>query len=316
MSYSPAPITTRHAIMLVALGLVIATYGSVLGLGGGFIAVPVLHYFLKRPLKESVATSLALVAATTLSATVAEVADPDSRLVWSLVGLLILGSLIGAQVGFWAAQRTRTYWLKLAFSVLLVWSGAEFLLGVGLRGTEDLQTAAMVQAADYGALDYAIAFVVGIAAGLLSPMLGIAGGLIAVPALYIAVPELGYLGARACALAMGTVASMRSLMLYLRQGQVHRERALSLAAGGLFGGVAGDLVVKIEGFEPAARVLMGITLVLLATRFTWDVLGGKEGRRWRRALRGVRSQREIVAARERASREEALEPVTPRDTQV
>lgn len=292
MSFPSAPISMAQAALLALIGLVIATYGSIIGLGGGFIAVPVLHYAFKRPLKESVATSLALVAATTSAGTLAEVLRPDSRLVWSLVGLLVAGSLVGAQLGFWIAQRTRTYWIKLAFAVLLVWSGAEFLVGTGLRGAADMRSAEMVHAAHYGALAHGIALGVGVAAGLVSPLLGIAGGLIAVPALYIAVPELGYLGARACALAMGVVASLRSLMLYGRQGQVHAARALALASGGLFGGLAGDLVVKIEGFEPAAKALMGVTLVLLATRFTWDVLGGKEGRRWRRALRGVRAQRE------------------------
>lgn len=301
MSHRPPPISPRHAAGLVLLGLVIATYGSVLGLGGGFIAVPVLHYLYKRPLKESVATSLGLVAATTSAGTLAEVLRPDSRLVWSLVALLVAGSLIGAQIGFWLAQRTRTYWIKLAFAVLLMWSGVEFLVGNGLRGGTVSPDADLVQGAQYGILAHLIALGIGITAGTVSPMLGIAGGLIAVPALYIAVPGLGYLGARACALAMGMVASLRSLMLYRSQHQVHVGRALALASGGVFGGVLGDVVVKIEGFESTAKVLMGITLVVLAARFTWDVLGGQEGRRWRRALKGVRAQQALAERRAAAT---------------
>ena len=106
-------------IRLGMMGAAVAAYGAVCGIGGGLFMTPILHYVRKLPLKNAVATSLALVSASTIAATSAELLHEDGRLTAErlmLVGALIVGSLFGAQIGFLVARRLDVTYLKAVFA--------------------------------------------------------------------------------------------------------------------------------------------------------------------------------------------------------
>jgi len=252
--------------VLALTGSVITAVCSMCGVGGGVYAVPTLHYGFGMPLRSAVATSLGLVAAATGTATISELVHPDSALFGSIVLVLVLASLLGAQLGFWISQRLRTRGLKAVFALVLGFVGWK-LLSSGASG-DGAPLVGFVPGMEH----LAIAAGIGLVAGVVVPLLGVGGGLVVVPALLFGMPEVGYLGARAAAMAMGAVTSVRSLWMYAREGRVHVPTARWFATGALVGAAVGVWIVHKDGAAAWGRTLLGVTLCLAALRFALDVL--------------------------------------------
>jgi uncharacterized membrane protein YfcA len=110
---------------LVALGVFIGFVGAVLGIGGGFILVPVLVYMFRVPTAVVVGTSLFQILITMLAATVLH-ATVNASVDAILAVLLMLGGSIGAQFGTRVGQKLRGEQLRLLLSLLLLAVGARF----------------------------------------------------------------------------------------------------------------------------------------------------------------------------------------------
>jgi uncharacterized membrane protein YfcA len=250
------------------VGFAIAMWGAMCGIGGGLFAVPCLHYVYKFKLKDAVVTSLSLVAATTISATIAEAMRADNQLDWRVVLALVGGCLFGAQAGFRVARRVDARKLKVVFCILLIVVGLRILGWVPEALAADRGYMAK---AGLGPRDFIAAGLIGLAGGFISPLLGIGGGLVAVPALLFAIPSLGHLGARACSMAMGTVTSTRSLALYYRAGDLNLRRTASFAIGAAIGAFVGVQLVHIPGVAEVAKKMLAGTLFVVALRFAIDI---------------------------------------------
>ncbi|MAF66252.1 MAG: hypothetical protein CMJ84_11430 [Planctomycetes bacterium] len=257
-------------LRLSLIGVVVAAWSVVCGIGGGLFAVPVLHYVYRMPMRRAVATSLGLVAASTLTATISEAFHAESLLNWPVVAALVAGSLAGAQVGFRAAQRVSVRGLKALFAILVLLVALRLFGGSAgeLGGTPG---------ATLSPWDFALVVCIGFGSGFVSPLLGIGGGLVAVPSLYFGLPALGYLGVRACSIAMAVVNSTRSAWLYAAAGRIEVESAIWFGLGGASGAVAGVQLVHLPEVAPVARSMMALTLLVLSLRFAWDVLSGSRG---------------------------------------
>jgi uncharacterized membrane protein YfcA len=72
-------------------------------------------------------------------------------------------------------------------------------------------------------------------------------------------------------MAMGAFASTRSLWLYMREGVIDKHRAVALAVGAAFGASIGVFLRNLDEAAPVAKILMGVTLWIVAVRFLWDV---------------------------------------------
>ena len=252
---------------LLLLGLAIGAWSTLCGIGGGVFAVPLLHFAYGYELRAAVANSLWLVAASTTAATVAEVARRDSVLDYRVLAVLVFASLAGTRAGFWISQRITTRALKLLFCVLLVvvaWRvfAADAIPREAVAGTARIELSPGAYAAIAG---------VGLLAGLVAPLLGIGGGLVAVPGLFLGVPAIGYATARACSTAMSVFNGWQSVWLYRKEKLSRPSTAAWLAGGALAGGVAGDALIHVEGVVPFAQRLLGATLLLAAGRFAWDL---------------------------------------------
>jgi len=254
-------------IALIVLGALIGCYSTLCGIGGGVFAVPLLHYAWKMPLPIAVANSLVLVAASTTSATISELFHPRSSLDWGLTAALIGTSFVGTRFGYAAAKRMNVRQLKVVFAVLLVLVSMEVLFDTRFRDAAGVSGGAN----DLAAWQWSIVAAVGFAAGFVAPMLGIGGGLIAVPGLVYGIPTLGYLGARACSMAMSMLTSWQSVWLYRRDGSLRTRTSIWLAIGAVVGGVSGIQLVHVPSVTASARWLVGFALLFSAARFAWDL---------------------------------------------
>jgi uncharacterized protein len=117
------------AIPVWGIGYIIGFVGAVLGIGGGFILVPMLIYFLRVPTATVIGTSMVLTLITMASAMVMHAAT--NHLVDAVLALILMvGGVIGAQFGARAGHNIRAERLRLLLGLLV--------LAVGLRFAYDL----------------------------------------------------------------------------------------------------------------------------------------------------------------------------------
>jgi uncharacterized membrane protein YfcA len=166
-----------EAAGFIALGLVAGTYGTLVGVGGGLLIVPILLLNHVAP-KDAAGTSMAVVLANAASGSVSYLRqrriDVRSAFVFALAGLP--GALLG---GFVDQYVPRTLF-SLLFSALLFFVGVRFFLKPG----EDAQgPAAVVSSGNTAGFRPVPAAAIGLVAGFLASMFGIGGGIIFVPSM-------------------------------------------------------------------------------------------------------------------------------------
>ena len=113
------------AIPVLAIGFIIGFVGAIMGIGGGFLLVPMLIYFLRVPTATVIGTSMVLTLVTMASATVMHAAT--NHLVDAVLALiLMIGGVIGAQFGARTGQRMRGERLRLLLGLLVFAVGLRF----------------------------------------------------------------------------------------------------------------------------------------------------------------------------------------------
>ena len=124
------------AIPIVAIGFLIGFVGAIMGVGGGFLLVPMLIYLVRVPTVTVVGTSMVLTFLTMTWTTVLHAAT--NHLVDAVLALILMvGGVIGAQFGAHAGQRIRGERLRLLLGLLVLSVGLRFALQLVLR-PEDL----------------------------------------------------------------------------------------------------------------------------------------------------------------------------------
>jgi len=110
------------AARLILIGAATGFYSGFLGLGGGFVLVPMLTRWLGFPIKRAIATSLFAITILAIPGTISHalLGHIDWRIAAGLAVGVIPGALIGARFTLGSADRT----VRLAFSALLVVTGA------------------------------------------------------------------------------------------------------------------------------------------------------------------------------------------------
>ena len=119
------------AIPVLAIGLIIGFVGSIMGIGGGFLLVPLLIYVLRVPTATVIGTSMVLTLVTMASATVMHAAT--NHLVDAVLALILMvGGVVGAQFGARAGYRMSGERLRLLLGLLVLAVGIRFGLDLVL----------------------------------------------------------------------------------------------------------------------------------------------------------------------------------------
>lgn len=133
-----APVREADAPTLIGrwtfscVGFLTGVVSGLLGVGGGLVMVPLLTRWLGVPLKRALGTSLLTIAALVVPGTLVHAAL--GHVDWSIVGVLIVGSvpgaLIGARLGLGTRERTLRLLVGSFLLAVAVAYGARELAGL------------------------------------------------------------------------------------------------------------------------------------------------------------------------------------------
>jgi hypothetical protein len=113
------------SIPVWGIGFFIGFIGAIMGIGGGFLLVPMLIYVLRVPTGVVIGTSMVVTLVTMAIATVLHAAT--NHLVDVVLALiLMLGGVSGAQFGARAGQKIRSEQLRLLLGCLILAVGLRF----------------------------------------------------------------------------------------------------------------------------------------------------------------------------------------------
>ncbi|MES2895888.1 MAG: sulfite exporter TauE/SafE family protein [Pseudomonadota bacterium] len=113
----------------VILGVFVGVLSAIMGVGGGFILVPAMVYVLRMPAGVVVGTSLFQIIITTSLTSVLQ-AGRNQTVDVVLATLLLIGGVMGAQVGARASSRFRAEELRALLAIIVLAVGLRMGLGL------------------------------------------------------------------------------------------------------------------------------------------------------------------------------------------
>jgi uncharacterized membrane protein YfcA len=122
---------THSALVPVVLGAFVGVLAAIMGVGGGFLMVPVMVYGLRMPMHVVVGTSLFQILFTCIEVTFLQ-AYTNHNVDFILAVLLLLGSTVGAQIGTLMGRRLKADQLKILLSVIVLAVTLKIVLDLAL----------------------------------------------------------------------------------------------------------------------------------------------------------------------------------------
>ncbi|OIP42737.1 permease [Candidatus Desantisbacteria bacterium CG2_30_40_21] len=110
---------THSALVPIILGVFVGILAAIMGVGGGFLMVPVMIYMLRIPMHVMVGTSLFQILFICIEVTFLQ-AYINHTVDFILSVLLLLGSTIGAQIGVVFNRRLKTEQLKILLASIVL----------------------------------------------------------------------------------------------------------------------------------------------------------------------------------------------------
>lgn len=117
------------------LGVIVGILTMLMGVGGGFILVPAMLYVLGMSAGVVVGTSLFNILFVTMATTMVHALTTKAVDV-VLAGILLLGSVIGAQLGAKIAARAKPELLRLALALIVLAVALRMAFGLGWQPDE------------------------------------------------------------------------------------------------------------------------------------------------------------------------------------
>ncbi|MBG0777046.1 MAG: sulfite exporter TauE/SafE family protein [Desulfovibrionaceae bacterium] len=119
-------------LMPLVLGGFVGVLAAIMGVGGGFIMVPVMVYLLRMPMHVVVGTSLFQILFTCMNVTIMQAAT-NHTVDFVLALLLLIGSAVGAQFGAKIGKRLSGDHLKIFLATLVLVVMVKMLYGLLVR---------------------------------------------------------------------------------------------------------------------------------------------------------------------------------------
>lgn len=260
-------------LLYIATGVVGGLLSGMFGVGGGIIIVPILamlftelHFPPAQIMHVAIGTSLATIIVNSLSS--AHAHHRRGNVNWVMVRCMTPGGILGAVFATWLASRMHSDGLQLLFAVF------ECVVALHLwRGQHQEVQAKVVREP--------VLYAFGGIVGMVSSLLGIGGGTLAVPLLIYWTRNLRV--AIGTAAALGLPLSVTGALGYVAAGlqvdglpqpslgYVYLPAWLGIAISGVF---AAPLGVKLAHCVPVGtlRKLLAVVLFALGVKMGWGLL--------------------------------------------
>ena len=245
----------------LGLGLLAGVMSGLFGIGGGAVLVPLLVLWVKMPQHRAHATSLAAIILTAASGTTryAIAGEVD----YGAGVAIAAGAIVGAFFGASLMHRLSPARLRQAFAALMVIVALQMLIGFTPEG--GVATLAGVTAV--------VAYVVlGLAAGALSALMGVGGGMIMVPAMVLLF-GFGQHVAEGTSLLIIIPTAVVGAIRHAKNGYTDWGMGLSLGLGGIVGAAAGASVALTLD-EALLQRLFALFLLGTGAHLLWTTRPG------------------------------------------
>lgn len=117
------------------IGVVVGILTMLLGVGGGFIMIPAMLYLLGMPARVVVGTSLFQILFVTMATTLVHSVTTHAVDI-VLAALLLVGGVVGAQLGARFAEKLPPEHLRLALAALVLLVALRMAVGLGFQPSE------------------------------------------------------------------------------------------------------------------------------------------------------------------------------------
>jgi uncharacterized membrane protein YfcA len=247
-----------ESLWLIPLGFVAGVIGSIIGLGGGIVVVPVLT-FLGVPHTISSSSSLFAAFSNSVASTISY--SKQKRIDYGTGLRLGLMSIPGTILGAIISAHATPDLFKILFAVVLIASCYYLFIKKNLDTNQNNLSKKML----------AISSVISFFAGILSSFFGIGGGIIFVPLMIIG---LGLLikNATATSQLILMFSSASGMITHTILGHADFEYALLLSIGAFAGGLLGARL-SLDIKENRLRILIVAVIMAAAIKLILDAVG-------------------------------------------
>jgi uncharacterized membrane protein YfcA len=257
--------------------------GSLTGLGGGFVIIPLLTLLLHVDIHYAIGASLVSVIATSSGAAAAYVKEGITNI--RLGMFLEIATTAGAFTGAIIAIYIPAQFIAVLFGLILIFSAVMSLRNkteqifhretwlstkLKLGGTYPVND----HQVEYGVSNIVGGFFMMIFAGIISGLLGIGSGALKVVAMD-GIMRIPFKVSTTTSNFMIGVTAAASAVVYLQRGYIHPGLVMPVVIGVLLGAISGSKILVNANSSSWLRWVFAIVITLLATQMIYHGITGK-----------------------------------------
>jgi len=242
-------------------GIIVGIFGSLLGLGGGVLIIPMLTLVFDVPIHTAIGASFLCVIATSSGAAPHYLQQrlADIRLGVTLELATTVGAIMGGLIAGILARNT----LSVIFSFLLVYTGLSMLQK---RTSDKISDKKGNPIENYQIKRMPLGMLASFFAGNVSGLLGIGGGVIKVPAMYLLMNVPLKVATATSNFMLGVTASASCFIYYFR-GDVNLSISGATVVGVFLGAALGSRLLQVIRTSTLKKVFVLVVFYLALKMF-------------------------------------------------
>jgi uncharacterized membrane protein YfcA len=257
--------------------------GSLTGLGGGFIIIPLLTLLLKVDIHYAIGASLVSVIATSSGSAAAYVKEGITNI--RLGMFLEIATTAGAFTGAILAIYVPTQFIAILFGLILIFSAimslkpkAEHIIHKETYLSKKLKLGGSYpmndEVVEYSVTNIAGGFFMMAFAGIISGLLGIGSGALKVVAMD-GMMRIPFKVSTTTSNFMIGVTAAASAVVYFQRGYIHPGLAMPVVIGVLLGAVSGSKILVNTSSSTWLRWVFAVVVTLLSIQMIYNGIEGK-----------------------------------------
>jgi uncharacterized membrane protein YfcA len=270
--------------VILLLGSYIAgLLGSLTGLGGGFVIIPLLTLLLHVDIHYAIGASLVSVIATSSGSAAAYVKEGITNI--RLGMFLEIATTAGAFTGALLAVYVPTAFIAVLFGLILIFSAimslrkkAEKIVHKETYLSKKLKLSGSYpmndEIVEYNVSNIAGGFFMMIFAGIISGLLGVGSGALKVVAMD-GIMRIPFKVSTTTSNFMIGVTAAASAVIYLQRGYIHPGLAMPVVIGVLLGALSGSKILVHTTSSTWLRWVFAIVVTFLAVQMIYNGIQGK-----------------------------------------